>query len=217
MSMPTVEVFVVPANTLMWSDYSDLDVARVECDLDETLATVIRKAELELGSGGTLGFLTEPGESHQRNPTRGPPAVPLEDGSLRWTSYGEREITLAELQAAKAEGLFDGDPYAFLLDRRPIGNGGLSLWTQVDQWIDGAGPLASAILALRGLVGIAAEDVMRIRRLVMFVVHRFRIRRDSKWLREFLADHKDRWIDAGGRFTDSVAAFCVGASGMGSS
>jgi len=195
--MTIVEVLVIPREAGLVENYEQLSSLRLESDVDEALGSIIGRAEAGLGEGGSLGFLSEADESGRRRPVRGPSAIPDTDGSLRWLSYGDRSMTLADLDAAKHEGLFEGDARAFLLDRRPIGNGGLVPWGQLDQWLDNAGPFASAILALRGLISLVVEDVGRLGRVVTLVMHRYRVRRDTKWLTQFFARHKDQWLDAG--------------------
>lgn len=190
-------MFLIDAELGLPYDVGALPKVAFPVEPESVLGDVTARAAEEFGGGGNLTFLSEIQSDGTRHVATGPAAVLENDGGLRWVAYRQESITLEELRRTKDAGLFEGDPGVVALDRRPIGNGGITPWNELQQWVDSFGGIASSILAIRGLIAIVSEDARRILHVFRFVGRRVRARRDADWLREFLKVQQDPWIDAG--------------------
>jgi len=170
---------------------------RVPAEPRTTLGEIAATAAESFEAPGTLAFVSFPDQEGRRHIAYGPSAIVDVDGGLRWVSYRHDTITIEELERSAREGLLEADPHAIALDARPIGNGGLVAWRELEQLVETmSGPAATA-LAIRGLAAVVVEDARKIGRIFQLSTRRLRIRRNAAWLRDFLSERKDTLLDAG--------------------
>lgn len=136
-----------------------LDVAR-----DELLEEIGDRALRELGfdwkeMGANYHFLTAPNPEGRRFQAPFSPYV-ASDGALTWVRaqiafgwgfYRLEGVRVDDVVRTKEEGLFDGDPFALLLEERRGAGGWLPTWPELNAFLDEAGRIGVVYQSIKGL------------------------------------------------------------------
>lgn len=80
-----------------------------------------------------------------------PRAVPDHTGELIWTEGARHQVTLADLQRARTEGFFEGDPAGVFLERPMYGEAPPG-WLDLIEWLASLGSAVSGVAMLVALL-----------------------------------------------------------------
>jgi len=118
--------------------------------LDDVAAEAIRTGGRRFrglyyyGSGGPYYSAVSLRDASRRPPelTAFPRVVPDESGELLWAEGARSRVTIADLQRAKAEGFFSGDPLGVFLERPMYGEAPPG-WHELISWLADIGGVLS--------------------------------------------------------------------------
>ena len=109
-------------------------------------------------------FVTEPDDKGRRYQAPFLTAYVAEDGHLTWTKHNLSGVRVSDVARAREEGLFEGDPYALLIEEPLGGNGALPLWDDLVRLLIRTGEVGAGVVVLKRAADILLSLLHRFRR-----------------------------------------------------
>lgn len=133
-------------------DLRKLKVVRLDVTERDRLSKIADRAQRELGVHWDwvyYHFVTEPDASGRRYQAPSLSPYVAEDGKLTWDVGQLKGIRVSDAMRTKEEGLFVGDPFAFIMEEPQGGDGVFPGWDDVATFLVRAGAVYGGIQAIQ--------------------------------------------------------------------